>query len=148
MDTAAAAIFAAAVAFALHATAIDSGPMVAAAAAAGFVLVWAGLRRVPVEEPAYDLPDFQLPPIEPQESLAGAGPGGAPLTAQPSMASTAATSELLLEDALVGVEPDARVVQLFHPRQPPTTDDDRQSAPLDASEALSDALAQLRRSLQ
>lgn len=147
MDAVAAAIFAAAVAFALHATAVDAGPLVAAAAA-GFVMAWAGLRRVPVEEPAYDLPDFQLPPIEPKESVAGAGPRGPPLTAQPSMASTAATSELLLEDALAGVRPDARVVQLFHPRQPPIAEDDRRSAPLDASAALSDALAQLRRSLQ
>ena len=66
---------------------------------------------------------------------------------------------MLLDDIPVELEPDARVVRLFEPRQPPTAGElqasiDRHlgrpnsSAPPDASQALSDALAELRRALR
>jgi hypothetical protein len=131
VDVAAAAMFAAAVAFALRAAVGDSGPILAAAAAAACLAAWAGLRRVPVEEPAYILPLFSPSPIEAS-----------------ALRSSAEADELLLEDALARVEPDARVVQLFLPGQPRGAAPRRYSAPPDASGALSDALAQLRRSLQ
>lgn len=50
--------------------------------------------------------------------------------------------ELLLDDALATAGRDSRVVRLFEPSAAP------QAAPPDASQALYDALAQLRRSLR
>ena len=128
VDVGAAAIFAAAAGFAAWAVAAAGPASVAAMAALAFLLVCAALRRVPAEEPSYALPHFQLAPIEP----AGR---------QPEIA-----DELLLDDRLTAVEPDARVVQLFDPSRTPSVDGSRSAAP-DASQALSDALAQLRRSL-
>lgn len=129
VDAGAAAIFAAAVGFATWAVSVAELTSVAATAAIAFLLVGAALRWVPIEEPSFVLPDFQLAPIEPVAE------------AHPEIA-----DELLLDDRLIAIEPDARVVRLFDPSRMPTVDGSRSAAP-DASQALSDALAQLRRSL-
>jgi hypothetical protein len=129
VDAGAAAIFAAAVGFAMWAV-VAAGPAnVGAIGAVAFLLVGTALRQVPVEEPSYVLPNFQPAPIE---AVAGRPPETA--------------GELLLDDRLIAVEPDARVVRLFDPSRMPSVDDSSAAAP-DASQALSDALAQLRRSL-
>ena len=127
IDVAAAAIFAASVAVAAWALAA-AGPVIAGAAGPAFLLACAGLRRVPAEERSYELPAFALVPIE----LADAAwdPG----------------NELLLDDRL-SLVPDARVVRLFGSRPGPAASGD-ESAPVDASEALCEALAELRRSLR
>jgi hypothetical protein len=126
IDVAAAAIFAAAAAFAAWALAGNAG----AVAAAAFLHAYAVLRNVRAEEPSYVLPDFEPVPIElaPEAQDSGA--------------------ELLLDDRLTRVDPDARVVQLFGPGQGPATGDRSSSNPADASEALSEALAELRRLLR
>jgi hypothetical protein len=99
-------------------------------AAIAFLLAGAALRQVPVEEPGFVLPDFELAPIEP-----GVGD-------QPEIG-----DELVLDDRLIAVDPDARVVRLFDPSRTASLDGAKSAAP-DASQALSDALARLRRSLR
>lgn len=128
VDLTAAAALAAAVAFAVRALASDGAPAIGAASAIGFLLAYATLRRLPPEEPTFDLPSFRVATFKPAAELEGE-----------------ANAELILDDVLDGVEPDARVVRLFDPGQAfmgqPT-------APPDASEALSEALAELRRALR
>jgi len=130
IDVAAAAVFAASVAFAAWALAAEAGPVIAVAAAPAFLLVYAVLRRLPAEERSFVLPDFAPAPIRLAEEAQELG------------------TELLLDDRLTRVEPDARVVQLFGPRQGLRASDHSSSVPADASEALSEALAELRRSLR
>lgn len=129
IDVAAAAIFAAAAAFAAWAWAADAGPVIAVTAAPAFLLAYAVLRRLPAEERSYALPAFALAPIELSEEARELG------------------TELLLDDRLTRVEPDARVVELFDPR-PGSTASDQSSPVPDASGALSEALAELRRTLR
>jgi len=62
VDTAASAMLAGAIGFALSASAAEAGAIVAAGVA-GFVSALAGLRAVPIEARRYALPAFQLPPI-------------------------------------------------------------------------------------
>jgi hypothetical protein len=126
-EVSAAACFAAAVAFALWSVAVG-GPMMSAAAGAAFVLVYAGLRHVPAEEPTYALPGFAPAPLETMAVIP--------------------VAELLLEDELAGIAPDARVVQLFGRGEQPVRPAQAASEPPDASQALSDALAELRRILR
>ena len=125
VDVAAATVFAAAVGFAAWALAATNGPATAAGAAPAFLLAYAILRRLPPDERIYALPGFELPVFEPVPEREG--------------------DELLLDDMLDCVEPDARVVRLFDPAQAFTG---KPVAAPDASEALSEALAQLRRSLR
>jgi len=129
IDVAAAAIFAAAVGFALWATAVG-GPFGAAVVAAAFLLAWTGLRCVPADPPSYALPAFSPVPIEPT----------------PDQQDEAA-DELILQDRLATVSPDARVVRLFGPGQDHLHSSRSSMAP-DASQALNEALAELRRSLR
>lgn len=130
IDVAAAAIFAAAVAFAAWTLAGTAAPVPAVAAASAFLLAYAALRKLPADNPSYVLPAFEPAPIE----LAQEAPNS--------------STELLLDDRLTRVEPNARVVQLFDPRQGPAASDRPNSVPADASAALSEALAELRRSLR
>ena len=127
IDVAAAAIFAASVAIAAWALAA-AGSVIAVAAVPAFLLACAGLRRVPAEERRYELPAFAIVPLELADDLPGAG------------------DELLLDDQL-SLESDARVVQLFERRRGPRPCE-QESVPADASEALSEALAELRRMLR
>ncbi len=125
VDVAAAALFAAAIAFAARTAAMAGPPAIAAVAATGFLLAYAILRRLPAAEPEFDLPNFALSEFEP-------------------VAVPERSAELLLDDKLGELEPDARVVRLFDPAPAPAG----ASEPLDASEALSHALEELRRSLR
>ncbi len=126
IDVAAAATFAASVAMAAWAlTAAGAAAVVAAALA--FLLACAVLRRIPAEIPRYELPAFELAPLE------------------FAVAAGDSTDELLLEDQL-RLDSGARVVQLFGSGPGPAASN-RGFGPADASEALSEALAELRRSL-
>lgn len=130
-DVAVAAMFAAALAFA-HAAAWQAGPGTAAIAVAGFLAVMIALEQVAVGERYFSLPAFEPAPIEPiQEQDDG-------------------TAELLLHDRLAAVNPEARIVQLFGPsRGRGTGGFDRPGSATelpDASQALIDALSELRRS--
>ena len=83
-----------------------------------FLLCFWFLRSMEGELAAFPVRDFALATFEPSPP------------------------ELLLEDALVAPDGDSRVVRLFDPSAT------RQAAPPDASQALYDALASLRRSLR
>jgi hypothetical protein len=128
VDAAAAAIFAAAVGFALWAAAVGAG-QAAACIAAAFLVAAYGLRQVSAGTPSYALPDFPPATFEPVPA-----------------AEDEVTGELILEDALAEVSPDARVVRLFGPSQSQFSSQPI-AVPPDASQALSEALAELRRSL-
>lgn len=128
-----------------------------------FAAAFAAMRLIPAEarhlalsdfEPAVNLDDVLLldEPLAAMDEL---------LLDQPLVeAETAAVAELLLEDALPVPDPDSRVVQLFAPGRMPTAgqlrdridrhlaDGSRAAAPGDASDELSEALAELRRSLR
>ena len=129
VDVAAAALFAAAVAFAAGATGLGAGATIARATAASLP-VYLALRNVAPGERGHAMAAFEPAPLEPAADV-GADPGA---------------DELLLEDRLGPVTADARVVRLFGPGQEPT----RAAtgiAPRDDSQALTAALAELRRSL-
>lgn len=133
-DAAAAALFAAAVAYA-HWTFGQAGPLTAAVAVAGFLLVRMALAQVPAGERHHALPAFEPLPIEPIQAIDGD-----------------TDAELLLHDELTAVDPGARVVQLFGPNRagvPRAVEPRGHRADLpDASRALIDALCELRRSFQ
>lgn len=117
VDLAAAAVFAAAVAFAL--SALASGALAALTAPLAFIAVYLGLGRVSAG-PLHAFAPFVLVPIDAPQPAAG-------------------------EAA------DDNVVRLFDPRQvaiarPSAAS--RGGVPEDAGQALSDALAQLKRSLR
>lgn len=131
VDVAAAAIFAAAVGFALWAAPVDGERVRIVVALAAFLLVCAGLRCLPAAQQSYALPAFAPVPIEPTPE-----------------AQDDATDELILQDLLARVSPDARVVRLFVPGQSHRHSSPSAPAAQDASQALSDALADLRRSLR
>jgi len=129
VDIAAAAIFAGATGFAIWA--IAPGPaVVVTAAGAGFLAAAFGLRRIKPETHSYRLPAVPLETIEPTQAACGEG-----------------VDELILEDALGEVSPHARVVRLFGPSQSHLPSNHARPAPPDASQALVEALAELRRSL-
>lgn len=83
-----------------------------------FLLCFRLLRSVRAQQTAFPMPDFALATFQPNPP------------------------ELLLENALGAPGEDSRVVRLFDPSAAP------QAAPPDASQALYDALASLRRSLR
>lgn len=148
-DAAAAALFAGALAFAGSAVV---GANAAAVACAAFAGAFALLRTVSPGEATHPLPAFDPvdAPAEVHELLLSE-----------EMIFEAAgerTDVLVLDDVLARIGPDSRVVRLFDPDRMPTPGElkatiDRhlrgtdQGVP-DASQALSDALAQLRRSLR
>ena len=140
VDAGAATLLAAAVAYALHALPITP-TVVAGSVAAAFGLTLAGLRRVP---PAVTLAqELTATPV-------------ADLLAEADRSLAHAEDELVLDDILAALNPDSRVVRLFERDPMPTAREmqariDRQldgpvTAP-DASQALHEALADLRRSL-
>lgn len=151
VDAAAAALLGAAVAFAGSAVADLNAAVVGLAA---FVAAFFLLRRVSPGEVAYVLPPLALPDSD-------AGPDELLLTGEMALSRPAVSNdELILDDVLAELGPESRVVRLFEQRQVPTAGElqagiDRhlrasRSAflPPDASQALSDALAELRRSLR
>jgi hypothetical protein len=148
VDAAAAAIYAAGTAVVLYLLDASSGYVVA-----GMVVAFGGclygLRSI---EPEFL--DFALPAFEPQllESVEAAE---LLLTDADRVSAPAADDALILDDILDAIGPDSRVVRLFDPQAMPSpaqlkTRIDKhlegERAP-DASEALHEALAQLRRSL-
>ena len=158
IDRAAAALFALAAAYstwALVANALVQPSRAAAAAAAaivGFAAAIRLLRSVQPEVPRLPVPVFdvrEMEPIEPEELL---------LTEAYPQA--AVEEPLVLDDVLAELEPDSRVVRLFDPAAMPTAGElDRRiqrhmergappAPPPDASQALHDALAELRKSLR
>jgi hypothetical protein len=130
VDVAAAAFFAVAVGFALWAVASGAGTATVAAAAA-FLAALFWLRQIKPGMRTHALPDFPVETIEPMPETR-----------------SEAVDELILEDELSEVSPHARVVRLFGPSQSHLHTSHSRSAPPDASQALSEALAELRRSLR
>ena len=150
-DRAASALFAAAAGYAAFA-----GFGVAQAAAAAALAYWLCLRtlgavqphtrRLPV--PVFDVREIDV--SEPDELL---------LTEVHEQPADAPEEPLVLDDILAELQPDSRVVRLFDPAAMPTPGQisariDRHlaasgspAAEADASQALHDALAELRRSL-
>ena len=126
-----------------------------AAALTAFSGVFLALRHVTTGGHEYQLPAFEivkLPESEQPEELLLTPEMIAPAPAGEAI------EELLLDDVLAKPEPRSRVVRLFDPRQEFSpaelrTSIDRHvsasgaSHPPDATQALNDALAQLRRSL-
>ena len=172
-DAGAAAALAAAMAYAILLTV---APVPAAAGGAlAFVAAFAGLRSVRPHDPGYALTEFGLIPLEaeqPDELIltevdrllpelvlteADRIPDELILTDADRLPTE---DELLLEDVLAGPEPDSRVVRLFDPAEMLTPGQlhdriDRHlsgsgppAASPDASQALHQALADLRRSLR
>lgn len=142
-------------------------PVLLAAASASLVGYGAAaslLRKVPARQPGFEIAAFEgpaFPPFEPElEELL--------LTQYTELVLTDAdrlsppqpngADELMLDDILAKIGPSARVVRLFDPAAMPTPGQlksridrhlHRETAPAfpDASDALHEALAELRRSL-
>jgi hypothetical protein len=160
VDGAASGLFAGAAAYAAYAGfAVDArwqvaGGETAGAAVVAFLLCFRALnavrpeaRKLPV--PVFDVRDIE--PIETPELL---------LTERYQPASRGSEEPLVLDDVLAALGPDSRVVRLFDPAAMPTPaqlnarierhlETGAPPAPSqDASQALHDALADLRRSLR
>ncbi len=159
-----AALFGAAVGFALEALLAQAVPLAASCAAglAAFLAAWRGLRFVGSTSELRLAQFEQLPldpeqPDQPEEELTATE---AELPPPSTDQHSSAAEELLLDDILASLGPDSRVVRLFQPVKTPTPgelqariDDHLRSvpppaAPADASAALHEALAELRRSLR
>jgi hypothetical protein len=168
VDRLAATLFAGAIAFAVFKFGPSEGPrswaLAAGAWMAGYVLCTQALGRVGVGEPTFELADFQPQQIEATPEL-----DELLLTEQAELILTdadrlqpqpTATDELLLVDILNEIGPEARVVRLFDPASTPTPGElnarvrrhlDGESpsaAPTDDSQALYNALTELKRSLR
>lgn len=165
IDGLAAAMFALAAAFASWKFLPAAGfALPLAAAALGYFLFARSLRGIGEGTPRFRLPEFEIPDFEPVELPELL------LTEQVELVLTEADrlqphepdrhDELLLDDILAEINPDSRVVRLFDPSTMPTpgqlnarivrhlNDGASPAAPPDASQALYDALADLRRSLR
>jgi hypothetical protein len=161
IDTASAALFAAAGGYSvLLATSSMAGA--AAAATAAFVGARLALGRID-DSPRYRLPDFQVGEVEAEASAEPAELLLTELTelllTEAMIAPVGADDELLLEDRLENPDDNSRVIRLFDPRTLPSAGDlyqrierhghDRQSAAFpDATAELHRALADLRRALR
>lgn len=157
----AAAALGASVAFAT--TLLGAGVAGAALGGICFAVTLAAMRRLPVQG-GWRLPEFDLAEVPESD------PAGWPellLTecdrldqSHVASATSAIAEELLLDDALELPSGDSRVVQLFGPRPMPTPGEAQAKivrhlqqrgsppVPADAAAALSEALAELRRSLR
>ena len=152
-DVAAAAALAAAVAFAA-AAAIGSSPAIVAAAGAAFFLPLLGLRQVGGGDPTFAVAPFVLGglPREEYDELLLTEADRLEAPHSPDI-----SEELVLDDVLGELREDSRVVRLFDASAMPTPGQlrariDRHlgqatGASPDASAALHEALAELRRSL-
>jgi hypothetical protein len=157
VDCCAAAIFATAVAFAtlVVGQSLASGPQPAALAAAAGLAAFIGcstlLRNVRAEVKSFAIGSFDIVPFDfppaPDELVL-------------SKSDRLRDDELVLDDILTELGPDSRVVRLFDPAAMPSPGELRDridhhlrqrpgtSAAPDESEALFEALAELRRSLR
>jgi hypothetical protein len=135
-------------------------PILAIASGGGmFALAYVAMRAVPPEPRFLPLNEFAAPTIDDEELLLDQ-PWHEELLLDQPLAATSAIAELLLDDPLPAPAPEARVVQLFADGRMPTAgqlinridqhlaEGGRAAPPLDASDALSEALAELRRSLR
>jgi hypothetical protein len=154
VERGASALFAAAVGYCAHgflATELPKPSPIAAAfaaAALAYLVCVRALASFGAEKQHYQVPIFDVRGLEPQLSE---GPSGTPVGEAPDM--------LELDDILARIEPGSRVIHLFDPAAMPTPSElkdriDRhlvreagQGAPPDAAQALYEALAELRRSL-
>ena len=143
VDAGAALLLAAAVSYALW-TIVAAQSVAAAGGVGAFAACLAGLRRIPSAAPCDEEAPRCVTPV-------------ADLLAEADRSLAHAEDELVLEDILAALGPDSRVVRLFEPGNMPTPaqmkaridrhlEGDGTAAP-DASQALHDALADLRRSL-
>ena len=124
-DVAASAAFAAAVGFAAGTLGLGAVPTIVAAVTASCV-AFKALRKVPIGNRTYDLPAFEAVPLEFAQAV----------------------DELVLDDVLESAAPDARVIRLFDPGLESEGAARANTAQPDASQALTEALAELRRSLR
>lgn len=135
-----------------------AAPGMAIFAAPIFVMAWLGLRQVRAQAPVFAVP-FDYAPYQ-FTSLADELTADDEERADPVEAESAAVAEaMLLVDALPAIDEDSRVVRLFGSRQEESAANllgrierhlgrDRASTPPDASDALRDALSDLRQSLR
>jgi hypothetical protein len=176
VDRAAAAVFGAAAGLAgftgLRPLLLEPQLSIAAAASGGlaFLLCVGVLRRVSAERPRFQIPVFELPVLD----LADVGElllteAVELVLTDADRLQTAATQstedELILDDILAKLGPDSRVVRLFDRAAMPTAGElnarierhlrgDAAAVPppaiepADASQALHEALAELRRSMR
>ncbi len=126
VDIAASATFAAAVGFAAGMLGLGAMPTIFAAVAASCV-AFTVLRKVSIGNRDYDLPEFEPVPLE---------------------AAYKPVDELVLDDVLESAGPDARVIRLFDPARESELAARANGPQPDASQALTDALAELRRILR
>ena len=126
VDIAASAVFAAAVGFAAGVTGFGAVPTICAAVAASCA-AFTVLRKISAGNRDYDLPAFEPVPLEIGHEAA---------------------DELVLDDVLESAGPDARVIRLFDPGLESERLARTSSQQPDASQALTEALAELRRSLR
>jgi hypothetical protein len=124
-DIAASAVFAAAVGFAAGTLGLGALPTIFAAVAASCVAFMA-LRGVRIGNRDYDLAEFEPVPLE----------------------FAKAVDELVLDDVLESAAPDARVIRLFDPAHESERAARANTPHPDASQALTEALNELRRSLR
>lgn len=160
VDRAASALFAGGAAYAAYtglaayARAAVLYALAGAVAVIAFLLCHRLLNAVRPAAPKLPVPIFDLrkiEPIEPTELL---------LTERYEPASPSSEEPLVLDDVLAELGPDSRVVRLFDPAAMPTAGQLNErierhlergappAPPQDASQALHDALAELRRSLR
>ena len=126
VDIAAAAVFAATVGFAAGTMGFGAVPTICAAVAASCA-AFTALRNVSADNRDYDLPEFEPVPLEISYEVA---------------------DELVLDDVLESAGPDARVIRLFDPKLEAEGVARSNSQQPDASQALTEALRELRRSLR
>lgn len=124
-DIAASALFAAAVGFAAGTVGLGALPTIFAAVVASCV-AFSVLRKVPVGNRDYELPALEPVPLEFPKAV----------------------DELVLDDVLESAAPDARVIRLFDPARESELAARANGPQPDASQALTEALAELRRSLR
>jgi hypothetical protein len=159
LDFAASLVFAAASAFvAVEVKSVTAG---VAGATIGFVASFALLRRVAAAEPAFTMPQFALQHAdvdEADELLLTDEYHADELLLSDADRLREGNAELVLDDVLAELDNHSRVVRLFDRAAMPTPGElsdriDRHlerepAAAPDASQALHDALAELRRSLR
>ena len=153
MDSAAAAVFAAGTASVLLLLGASSF-YVAISSLMAFTGCLYGLRSIEPEYAEFRLPHFEVEQIETVEL------DELELTTADRLTARNSDDALVLDDILAEIGPDSRVVRLFDRDAMPTPgqlkaridrhldDSDGASVPRDASQALNEALAELRRSLR
>jgi len=132
------------------------------ASVVGYALAATVLRMLGRDAAQFALPSFELLPLDldPWDELLLTEQTELVLTEADQLPEKSAENELILDDILAKLGSDSRVVRLFEPSAMPTPGQlnaqieshlrqaSTPAAPVDASEALFEALTQLRRSLR